>query len=87
MCFCDLDLIQERTEYECKCDAFEDSGYVFDKEDYNKRMQAIADERKRFKEMLDNDPEFKKLYDEMVEEVWSKLLYGEVKEEKEKSDE
>ena len=78
-CLCELGLVQEETEYEFKCDTFEDSGYVFDQEDYNKRIQAIMNERKRFIELLRTNPDAKKAYDNMVEELFNKILYGDTK--------
>ena len=76
MCFCELGAEPKGAGWHFECILFEDDGYVFDEEDYNKRMQAIMNERRKFKEMLENDPEFKKQYDEMFKKLWDVIMNG-----------
>lgn len=45
---CDLDLQPFMTEFTCTCDKFEDTGYVFDEDEYKARME----ERRKSAEML-----------------------------------
>lgn len=37
---CDLDLQPFMTEFTCTCDKFEDTGYVFDVDEYKARVEA-----------------------------------------------
>lgn len=66
--FCNLGLEIEITETECKCDKFEDSGYIFDEEDYRKRMEAT----RLFMNEIQNTDVFKK----EIKSLMNKILYG-----------
>lgn len=69
---CEKDLRATVTETEWICEGFEDDGYVFDEEDYKKRLEAYEFGRKLAREKLASDEGFKRMIDDLA----NKILYG-----------
>ena len=65
MCICDLELEPTVTETEWSCEGFEDDGYVFDEENYKKRVKVFETGRKLAREKLATDKEFRKTIDDI----------------------
>lgn len=74
--FCDKDLEISPGELEFKCDGFEDNGYAFDEDDYNKRMRLNRDIIYAHKRLLQNNPEYAAQWKKAQDEIMNKMLYG-----------
>lgn len=63
--------------YDGGCDGFEDDGYEFDEKDYLDRMAAASTYRQMLRKKLETKPEFRKAYEEEMDRVFNKILFGE----------
>lgn len=76
MFVCDKDLEITTGECECSCKGFEDSGYVFDEEEYKKKMWERVTLIASHKKLLETDPEYKQQYENAWREICNKVFYG-----------
>ena len=76
--FCEEDTDGKRdlTEQGCigKCEYFEENYDEIDAQNLDREKQE--EEIREIREKLKNDPEYKKLYDEVVKQMMDRILYG-----------